>query len=39
MQMGYMGPKSRPTKATAMAFPMRDGTNQMVNSNLTFGEW
>ncbi len=35
MQMGYIGPKSRPTREIAMASPIRDGTNQMTNSKLT----
>jgi hypothetical protein len=34
MMIGYIGPRNRPTKDTATASPMRDGTNQMTNSRL-----
>ena len=34
MAMGYMGPSNIPMKATVMAFPTNDGTNQTTNSRL-----
>ena len=34
MTIGYIGPSTMPTKDTATAFPIRDGTNQMVSSSL-----
>lgn len=32
--MGWIGPRSRPTSETAMAFWMRDGTTHTVTSRL-----
>lgn len=34
MTIGYIGPKTRPMKDTAIAFPTRDGTTQIVISSL-----
>ena len=34
MTIGYIGPKTRPMRETATAFPISDGTHQIVISNL-----
>ena len=36
-RIGNIGPRSRPTNATAIAFSTRDGTTQMVTSSLSTG--
>ena len=33
-RMGYIGPRSMPMTATAMAFPTSEGTTQIVTSSL-----
>ena len=32
--MGYIGPRTKPTKDTAIASPMRDGTRHTMSSKL-----
>lgn len=34
MRMGYIGPSTKPTKETATASPMRDGTSHTTSSSL-----
>ena len=35
IRMGYIGPNTMPTKETAMAFSIREGTSQTVISRLS----
>jgi hypothetical protein len=34
MTAGYIGPKKNPIKDTLTAFPIKDGTSQIVSSSL-----